>query len=552
MTGNQVSVENGVERVVSMTATRKRQRRLFYIILVITIVPLLVALISNLNFGWVPLGDDAAISWRALEVFTLHPPLLGQLTLATTNNALVFDLGPLQYFMLSPFVIVFGVNGGLVGAYFWTTVSTSTLIFIAWKLFGKAGLIGAGISFSLLFIMLPTIVLNCIWNPYFGLYFFALFLLSSAAALLDTTKWLVVSIFSGSIAMQSHLIYFLPILFVIALTFGLILYRDTQFRRRNWISHGLVPSIICWILPLLQQLFGSEGNLSNLLGSLHGQSTFGIFNAAKMGSYLLISPPKLYASGPFIYNSSLMGGTYVIVALILLVALLAVSIVMRNSLGSLLLFLNVALWISFFSAVFEISKVSTNLELSFSYEANIFVVLRLLFWAILVFTCGNLLLDKMKSIQPRHVRKSMPILTSASLVALLVLAAISALAISGGGINNAELSSDYGQMSELRYTTNLVLANYPPQGAQVDINFVEGNDLSMDYGLAYALNTHGWHATVPGVFGQSVGSSAKYRAGTPDFFITDSSNSIQICVLKPEPNSGQFVRPGKCKSYKWQ
>ncbi|NNN20810.1 MAG: hypothetical protein HKL80_02245 [Acidimicrobiales bacterium] len=550
MIDNQISVENGVERQDKKTSTRRRQYRLFGIILAITLVPLVTALISNLNFGWMPLGDNAAISWRAMEVFTSHPPLLGQLTLATTNNTLVFDLGPLEYFMLSPFILVFGTNGGLIGAFFWATLSTSISIFIAWKLFGKAGLIGAGISLSLLFIMLPPIVLNSIWNPYFGLFFFALCILSSVAAALEASPWFIVSIFSGSIAMQSHLIYFLPVLFVVASTFGLLLYRDKSFRRSNWIQQGLIPAGICWVLPLFQQFFGAGGNLSNLVGSLKGQSTFGMVNAIKMGSYLLVSPPEFHAGGPFLFNPSSMGGADVIIAFILLVALFSASMILRSKFGNWLVFLNVALWISFFSAVFEISKVSANLELSFTYEANIFIVLKLLFWAILIFTLGIVLLDKMSDILPRFVKKFKIFIISASFLVLLVLSTVSAVAVSEGGINNAELSSDYQQMPQLRYATDDVLANYHPQSVQVDINFVDGNDLSMDFGLAYALNTHGWHATVPGIFGQSIGSSAKYKTGTPDLFITDSSSSISICILKAESNSGQFLRPGNCKNYK--
>ncbi|MEA2421693.1 MAG: hypothetical protein QOF55_792, partial [Thermoleophilaceae bacterium] len=41
-------------------------------------LPVILSTAHSLAVGWTPVGDDAVIAARSYDVFTAHPPLLGQ------------------------------------------------------------------------------------------------------------------------------------------------------------------------------------------------------------------------------------------------------------------------------------------------------------------------------------------------------------------------------------------------------------------------------------------------------------------------------------------
>src|SRR3954453_759921 len=47
-------------------------------------LPVIVSTVHAVSAGWLPLGDDAIIAVRALDVFSTHPPLLGQYSVASS------------------------------------------------------------------------------------------------------------------------------------------------------------------------------------------------------------------------------------------------------------------------------------------------------------------------------------------------------------------------------------------------------------------------------------------------------------------------------------
>ena len=75
-------------------------------------VPLVLAAVRLVLDGWWPSGDDALIALRATDVWSAHPPLMGQRTtsLYTTAGIAVHHPGPLQYYVL-------GLTGGLTHFY---------------------------------------------------------------------------------------------------------------------------------------------------------------------------------------------------------------------------------------------------------------------------------------------------------------------------------------------------------------------------------------------------------------------------------------------------
>ena len=62
----------------------------------------LIPTIIEMSRGWIAVLDEATISLRSFQVFSLHPPLLGQYsTTSESVGHLIFDPGPLQYWLLA-------------------------------------------------------------------------------------------------------------------------------------------------------------------------------------------------------------------------------------------------------------------------------------------------------------------------------------------------------------------------------------------------------------------------------------------------------------------
>src|ERR1700691_2744737 len=78
----------------------------------------LVPAVVEMMRGWRPLiGDDATITLRSFQVFSLHPPLVGMHSdLTAPPGHILYDLGPLQFVLLSIPVHIDHLQGGLWGS----------------------------------------------------------------------------------------------------------------------------------------------------------------------------------------------------------------------------------------------------------------------------------------------------------------------------------------------------------------------------------------------------------------------------------------------------
>ncbi|HEX4717960.1 MAG TPA: hypothetical protein VH300_05485, partial [Thermoleophilaceae bacterium] len=65
-------------------------------------LPVVVATVRALRAQWMPLGDQGIIATRAYDVFTVHTPLLGQYSEASTvTGQPTYSPGPLLYWLLA-------------------------------------------------------------------------------------------------------------------------------------------------------------------------------------------------------------------------------------------------------------------------------------------------------------------------------------------------------------------------------------------------------------------------------------------------------------------
>jgi hypothetical protein len=171
-------------------------------------VPLATTAGFEIGRGWRPTSDDAAIAWRAYDVFSSHAPLLGAYNDATVSAAHpIFDLGPLQYYLLAVPDRIDPVHGILWGSVLLAAMFAGLSVEAAWR----AGGLFAGVAVSAGYVVLAAtqtgVVLNLPWNPNFGVYAFSATLVLAAVTASGRTGWWPLAVFTGCVALECHLIY---------------------------------------------------------------------------------------------------------------------------------------------------------------------------------------------------------------------------------------------------------------------------------------------------------------------------------------------------------
>jgi hypothetical protein len=229
--------------------------------------PLLYGLAKSLAAGWVATSDNSVIALRSLDVLTTHGPLVGQ---ATRVGVGVFDLGPLEYWLLALPVRLDATHGVLWGATLWCMVSASLVVEAAWAVGGVYPALAAGAVVLGVTAWIPALTMMSCWNPWLGLMFFIAALAAGWAAMSGRRGWWAVAVVSASIAAQSHLMFAIAAVGVVVLVFAVGL-ADTVRAKAGyrWAIAGLIAVSACWSAPLVQQFTAKPGNMTALF-SPHG------------------------------------------------------------------------------------------------------------------------------------------------------------------------------------------------------------------------------------------------------------------------------------------
>jgi hypothetical protein len=270
------------ERLPTNAATPPKRRLSLDAVRVVTwasiVCAFAVACGRSIADGWIAVSDDGAIALRSWNVFSANTPLIGQHTqVAPALARSVYDLGPLQYWLLAVPVHLDPVHGVLWGSAFWCVVAALLAVEAARSAVGKVGSVVVALAVVWATWWIPGVALNPVWNPYLGAMFFFALLASSFAVLLGHHRWWPVAVVAGSVATQAHLVYAIDSLFAVVFS-GIVLFVRAVRSRRRWmpLAIGLLAAIASWIAPLVQQLTSSPGNITLLLRSQNGQARLGL------------------------------------------------------------------------------------------------------------------------------------------------------------------------------------------------------------------------------------------------------------------------------------
>ncbi len=233
-------------------------------------ITLLLPTLRTMARGWRPVGDDASIALQAWNTFSLHAPLVGQATGAATGPGGVQttgDPGPLEFWLLAPFVHLDPGQGVLIGSVLLCGGALSFGLYVLQKSAGPWAAAILALVITDLAIVSPFTFVDPVWNSSFASFWFLSFLAVAFAVGLGNLCYLPFLVFIGSVTIDSHLL-FLPsaaLTLVAAMVCGLLLQRPAGFR---WLWWTLGVVVVCWVAPLGRQLFGSHPNGTALLHSV--------------------------------------------------------------------------------------------------------------------------------------------------------------------------------------------------------------------------------------------------------------------------------------------
>jgi hypothetical protein len=242
-------------------------------------LPFVISAVVASAYGWRPTSDDAAFAYRAWDVFSSHPPLVGdssQSTLTTPVRA-VYHPGPLLTWLYAVPVRLDHDHGILLAGAVLCAVAAALAVEAAWCARGWPAAVVASAAILTTVSVRPNIVLNPVWDPYCGLiWFFASVSLAWCVAG-GRLRWWPLLVVAASLSAQAHQMYALGAagLVLAAPVLGWCTSRRDRRRDRRSVATGLVVGLACWAAPLTQQLRSHPGNLTLLAGYSRGQTTLG-------------------------------------------------------------------------------------------------------------------------------------------------------------------------------------------------------------------------------------------------------------------------------------
>lgn len=499
-----------------------------------------VPTVTELSKGWRPLFDDATISERAFQVFSLHSPLVGPYSQASSEGShVVFGLGPLLFWLLAVPVHIDPAQGALWGVAIWCAVALSAAAEAARS---RVGWIGCAVVAAVVVDLAwtePNVFGHLLWNPSVGLIFFVATVVLATVVAMGSLGWWPVLVLTASVAAQCHLIFAISAvaLALLAPVVGLIRHGRTE--RFRWLWAGVGVGVLCWIAPLMQQLTSHPGNLSVLLHTDRTQPGlgigFGLRVLATSGSshpiWLIRSPTGFFPTLVMVHGHSPEGGV-VVLCLIVVITVLA-WIFGRRDLAAV-------------GAVAVIGSAATVLTFTTFPASNVLLltylhvqwwVPGLLVWIVAIWALVELLRSLPLRIAPRREGWWQPRVAqwwrpaaAAGVVATLLIAGF--FGARSLVVPTSKLGVDWNAVAQVKRIAPVIESHVPRGPVVVDFTGVGGNlsDDGILLGVAWRLTADGWHAFLPGPLGAATGSVSPAGSRWPAVVVTFRGGSEEATV----------------------
>jgi len=216
-----------------------------------------------------PAGDQGIIATRAYDVLGAHTPLVGQYSLVSNvTGHLTYSPGPMLYWLIAlparfgaPQTIA--LTMGLANA-----LAALGIVALARRRGGVPLMLAVAIAVALMCRSFMSEALHDPWNPSAGLLPFALLVVLCWSLACGEHRLLGAVALVGSFTAQCQVAFLAPTLGLLAV--GLIgLWASRRSARTRaalwpWMLAALGVLVVCWTLPVIQEIDHSPGNLTLL------------------------------------------------------------------------------------------------------------------------------------------------------------------------------------------------------------------------------------------------------------------------------------------------
>jgi hypothetical protein len=523
-------------------------------------LPFLVVALVQVVQGWRPTLDDAAIAIRSWAVFTSRSPLLGEYTQATRcARHVVWNPGPLLYWMLAVPVRIDADHGVLWGAAICAAAGMALCVEAAWAVRGAAGALAVGAFAVVLAATQPDVLVNPVWDPHFGLVWFAATCTGAWAVGTGHLRWWPVLVLTASIAAQSHLAFALPaaVLAIVAPLAG-IRQRLGVGDGWTWLPVGLAAGAACWTAPIVQQLTGHPGNVSLLMRCVGGQRAVGgRFGLATLAS-AVVPPPLWFHRASGSANALMHGltGQPAGVGIAVLAALATVGVVAWIAQRRELAVLAAVAFLAAGAAAWEIAGQPTSTIVSLVEVVDVVLwPVGMLIWGVAAMFVVELVATwgAWSGRRGSFGRASSPVwaehghrllarwrprsaLLWSATVVLFAGGTVNAAMLAGGAMNQA--AQEAGGRGTFRGVSAAAAAaqRLVPSGPLMISVFGPGPYTSLDllYGTLWVLISEGRQATAPGLYANTISPPVHAVPGEPQVDLTvRADGSVASAVFAP-------------------
>jgi hypothetical protein len=458
---------------------------------------LILPAVRNMSRGWRPFADDASIAIRSWATLTLHPPLVGQITGATTGAGVqsVADPGPLELWFLGPFVHLDPGQGALIGSVLLCGAALSLAIHLLKKTTGTWAAVIFALVIADLALVSPTPYLDPVWNSSFAFFWFLSFMAVAFVVGRGYLIYLPILLFLGSVTVDSHLL-FLPSVAGVLVASPICGWHFNRPRDYRWLWWTGGVGVACWLAPGLQELFGAHPNISLLvhgggIGAADNTKTFGVmFGLRALSRAASLNP--IWASprsiAPLASNADISQRN--ILLSIVLIALVAIAIVAWRQKNSSLCSMSLITAVSAFGVVVLYSRIPQNFVLSLVWVSLVVWVVGICIWLTLGLAVFTAVRPRISFRSPRITKRTGEIVSVAALGVCTVAGTLVVLFPYGN-----QFLLNLTTMHRVNEMAAIVERNVHRGDVDIAIHYNGSNYFQVagdEHGVAYLLEAAGW------------------------------------------------------------
>ena len=262
------------------------KRRFVLAVGLLAAVPVLVSTVHALSAGWAPLFDEAIIATNSFDVLTAQSRPVGVYSDASVPDVgPIYNLGPLLFWLLALPTRVPGDWALPVTAALVNTAAIMGVVALARRRGGPIFMVATAIAVVLMCTSLPSGTLHAVLNPSIALLPLTLLLFLAWSVACGEHRLLPLTVLVASFVIQAHVSVAIPAVSALLVALiGLALFahrtrRDERERSdlRRWLLAALAVALVCWIVPLADEVVDPPGNVSQILDTASSsQETLGL------------------------------------------------------------------------------------------------------------------------------------------------------------------------------------------------------------------------------------------------------------------------------------